>query len=79
MVFGRNPNFWSESYDKEAALEDQIICEIVAQSLDAMYNARLAFIAAESFEKIPWALFHNVRISRNVKYSNQDSVIYKKR
>ena len=53
MVFGRTPNFWSESYDKEAALEDQIISEIVAQSLNAMYNARLAFIAAESFEKIP--------------------------
>ena len=79
LVFGRTPSFWLESYDKEAALEDQIISDIVGQSFNAMYSAILGFIAAESFKKIRWALIHNVRISRNVKYFTQDSVIYKKR
>ena len=44
-----------------------------------MGEARLAFIKSEPYEKLRWALRHQVRRSSEVKYVTGDKLYYKRR
>ena len=61
LVFGRNLNIPSILTDKLPALSRRTQSEEVARLLNAMHDARKAFIESEASEKIRWALRHNVR------------------
>ena len=44
LVFGKNPNIPSVINDKPSALEGTTSSEVVAKNLNALYEARKAFI-----------------------------------
>ena len=65
--------------NKLPALEGMTSSKIVAENLNAMHNARQAFIKAEADEKLRRALRHQVRTSSEVKFITGDKVYYKRR
>ena len=79
LVFGKNPNFPCVMNNKLPALEGMTSSKIVAENLNAMHNARQAFIKAEADEKLRRALRHQVRTSSEVKFITGDKVYYKRR
>ena len=79
LVFGKNPNFPCVMNNKLPALEGVTSSKIVAENLNAMHNARKAFIKAEADEKLRRALRHQVRTSSEVKFITGDKVYYKRR
>ena len=60
-------------------MEDVRCGKIVAENLSSMHDARQAFIKSESNEKLRLALWHQVRISSEVKYLTGDKKYYKRR
>ena len=78
MVFGKNPNLPSILVDKPPALEGVSSSDIVADNLNAMRNARKAYVECESSEKLRRALRHQIRPANAQKYKNGDLVYYKR-
>ena len=58
MVFGKNPNLPSILIDRPPALEGVSSSDIVVDNLNAMLNARKAYVESESSEKLRRALRH---------------------
>ena len=79
LVFGYNPNLPSVLVDKLPALESTTSSDIVQQNMNAMHISRQNFIAAESSEKIRWALRHQVCSYSDIVYVNGDNILSKKK
>ena len=77
LVFGRNPRLPSVMDDSLPALEGTTISKTLALHLNAKHASQLAFIKAESSEKIRRALRHQVRPVGNV-FQNGALVFYKR-
>ena len=75
IVFGRNPNLPSVIVNKPPALEGETISKVMGKHLTGLYEARKAFISAESSEKIRRALRKQIRPSGE-KFSNGDKVYF---
>ena len=58
LVFGRNPNLPTVINDKPLALEGTTSSEVVAKNLNALHEARIAFIENEASEKLRRVLRH---------------------
>ena len=78
LVFGKNPKLPNVLADKPPALYSETTHDIIRTNLNALHNARQAFIKSESSEKIRRALRHNIRSSGDVKYVTGDRVYYKR-
>ena len=78
MVFGKYPNLPSILVDRPPALEGVSSSDIVADNLNAMRNARKAYVESESSEKLRRALRHQIRPANAQKYKNGDLVYYKR-
>ena len=63
IVFGRNPNLLSYLVHKPPALEGQTISKTMRKHLVGLHEARKAFVASESSEKIRCALRKQIRPS----------------
>ena len=68
LVFGRNLNLPSVINDKTPALEGTTSSEIVAKTLNALHEARKAFIENEASEKLRRALRHKIRPITSIIY-----------
>ena len=77
LVFGKNPQLPSVYSDKLPALDGVTTSESVATHINAMYEARRAFIKSESSERIRRALRHRVRAVER-PYENGQMVYYKR-
>lgn len=76
LVFGQNPNLPNIMTDKIPALEGSTSSEILAEHLNALHQARRAFIQSEAEERIRRALRSKVRASEQT-FHNGDRVFYK--
>ena len=77
LVFGKNPNIPGIMSDKLPALEGTTSSEIFAQHLNALHEARRAYIQTEANEQIRRALRTKVRAAEQI-YRNGDTVFYKR-
>ncbi|CAG2191494.1 unnamed protein product [Mytilus edulis] len=75
IVFGRNPNMPSSIVNKPPALEGTTISNVMGKHLVGLHEARKAFIAAESSEKVRRALRKQIRPSGE-KFKNGDKVFF---
>ena len=78
LVFGRNPNFWSNLTNNTPAMEDINYSELVLKHLCAMHEARKAFIEAES-NKLCGASKTKTRVTTGIIYNLGDLVYYKRK
>ena len=78
LVFGKNTNFPNVLINELPAMETKISSMTVENNLNAMNNARKAFIEAESSEKIKRALKHKVRSCNDAIFDHGDKVYYKR-
>lgn len=78
LVFGKNTNFPNVLNNELPALETRVSSVTVEKNLNAMNNARRAFIESESSEKIKRAVKHKVRSCNDVVIENSDKVYYKR-
>ena len=78
MVFGKNPNLPSILIDRPPALEGISSSEVIADNLNAMRDAKRAYIESESSEKLRRALRHQIRPAIARDYNNGDLVYYKR-
>ena len=74
---GRNPNLPSVINDKPPALEGTTSSEVVAKNLNALHEARKAFIENETSEKLRRALKHKIQLITSIIYQPGDKVYYK--
>ena len=81
LAFGRNLILPSVINDKPPALESTctIFSEVVAKNLNALHEARKAFIENEASEKLRRALKHTIRPITSIIYQPGDKVYYKVR
>ena len=79
LVFGRNPNFPSNLINKPPALEEATHSNLVLNHLNAMHEARKAYIEAESNEKLRRALKAKTRVTSGIIYDLGDLVYYKRK
>ena len=77
LVFGKNPNFPSVLIDNPPALEGQTSSEIIANYLNAMHAARVAFIKSEACEKLRRAIRAKTRTATSLIYEPGDIVYFK--
>ena len=77
LVFGRNPKLPCVMNDSLPALEGTTISETLGKHLSALHAGRMAFIKAETSEKIRRALRHQVRPSGRI-FQNGELVYYKR-
>ena len=77
LVFGKNPNLPGIMSDKLPALEGTTSSEIFAQHLNALHEARRAYIQTEANERIRRALRTKVSAAEQI-YQNGDTVFYKR-
>ena len=56
LVFGKNPNLPNMTNENVAALEGRTSSEMLAQHLNALHEARQAFVSSEADERIRRAL-----------------------
>ncbi|CAG2221800.1 unnamed protein product [Mytilus edulis] len=75
IVFGRNPNLPSTLVNKPPALEGETMSKTMGKHLVGLHEARKAFVASESSEKIRRALRKQVRPSGE-KFRNGDKVYF---
>ncbi|XP_057310580.1 uncharacterized protein LOC130648545 [Hydractinia symbiolongicarpus] len=61
LVFGRNPNLPSVLNANPPALEGVTVSHVFAKHINALHNARKAFIEAEASERVRRALRHQIR------------------
>ena len=78
LVLGRNPSIPTLQNDKPPALNSETASDILRKNLQALHNAREAFIQSENNERIRRALRHNIRTSGEIKYITGDVVYYKR-
>lgn len=78
LVFGKNTNFLNVLNNELPALETRVSSVTVEKNLNAMNNARRAFIESELSEKIKRALKHKVRSCNDAVFENGDKVYYKR-
>ena len=76
LIFGKNPSLPGIMADGLPALEGSTSSETFAQHLNALHDARRAFIQTETNERIRRALRGNVRAAEET-YVNGDAVYYK--
>ncbi len=77
LVFGRNPALPNIMTDGLPALQGTTSSEIFAEHLNALHEARKAFVQSEAHERVRRALRSKVRASEQT-YSNGDRVYYKR-
>ena len=75
IVFGRNPNLPSVLVSKPLALENQSMSSTMCKHLLGLHQARKAFIAAESSEKVMRALRRQTKPSGK-SFKNGDKVYF---
>ncbi|VDH89490.1 Hypothetical predicted protein [Mytilus galloprovincialis] len=75
IVFGRNPNLPSTLVNKPPALEGETMSKTTGKHLVGLHEARKAFVASESSEKIRRALRKQVRPSGE-KFKHGDKVYF---
>ncbi|CAG2196694.1 unnamed protein product [Mytilus edulis] len=75
IVFGRNPNRPPTLVNKPPALEGETMSKTMGKHLVGLHEARKAFVASESSEKIRRALRKQVRPSGE-KFRNGDKVYF---
>ena len=78
LVLGRNPTIPTLQNDLPPALCSENTSDMLRKNLQALHNAREAFIQSENSERIRRALRHNIRTSGEVKYITGDVVYYKR-
>ena len=78
LVFRRNLRLPDVLTDKLPALQNVSGSELVSTNLKTMQEARKAYIASKSSERIRRVLRHNVRSSSGAKFFSGDSVYYKR-
>ena len=80
LVFGFTPMLPSVQNDRPPALSmESAYSEIVQQNLEVMRKARIAYVQAESSERIRRELNQNVTGSGDMKYVNGDTVYFKQK
>ena len=78
LVIGSNIKLPATLSDDLPALSVKSSSEIVLENLSTIHSAHAAaFITSENFERIRWALLHNLWISSEVKYITGDTILYK--
>ena len=77
LVFGKNPNLPGIMSDKLPALKGTTGSEIFAQHVNALHEARRAYIQTEANERIRRAFRTKVRAAEQI-YQNGDTVFYKR-
>ena len=77
LVFGKNPNLPGIMSDKLPALEGTTSSEIFTQHLNALNEARRAYIQTEANERIRRVLRTKVRTAEQI-YQNGNTVFYKR-
>ena len=75
IVFGKNPNLPSNVVNSPPALEKETYSDVMREHLIGLHEARKAFIAAESSEKIRRALKKQVR-PKDEQFSMGDKVYF---
>ena len=76
LVFGRNPHFPSAFSNKPPANNPTCLSDYVAENLNAMHQARKAFVQQEAAERLRRALNRKSRTYANVVYNQGDQVYY---
>ena len=76
LALGQNPRLPPFFTDTPPAHESPSSSDIVRQHLNALHDARRAFIEAENSEKLKRALCHNVRTANDAMYVNGDKVYH---
>ena len=77
LVFGKNPKLPGIMTDKLPALEGVTQSENFAKHLNALHDARKAYIQTESNERVRRALRTKVRVAEQI-FENGDTVYYKR-
>ena len=77
LVIGKNPNLPGIMSDKLPALVGTTSSEIFAQHLNALHEARRAYIQTEANKRFRRALRTKVRAAEQI-YQNGDTVFYKR-
>ena len=77
LVFGQNPNLPGIMTDKLPALEGKTSSEVFAKHLNALHEARRAYIQTESNERVRRALRTKVRAAEQT-FEKGDPVFYKR-
>lgn len=77
LVFGKNPNFHSNLFNREPAHGATSMSQVVADNLKSIHAARQAFIETESSTRIRKAFQHNVSNSEENLITG-DKVYFKK-
>ena len=77
LVFGQNPSVPGIMTDKLPALEGTTTSEVFAKHLNALHEARKAYIQTEANERIRRALRTKVRAAEQI-YDHGDVVYYKR-
>ena len=77
LVFGQNPSVPGIMTDKLPALEGTTTSEVFAKHLNALHEARKAYIQTEANERIRRALRTMVRAAEQI-YDHGDVVYYKR-
>lgn len=78
LVFGRNPNFPVAAESELPALDSRTASKMLANHLNALHEAREAFISAESSAKIKRALLRKTRTATVLEYPAGTKVYYKR-
>ena len=79
LTYGRNNSFPSVLTDEPPAFESSTTVDIIRENMNAMHQARQAFIESEASERIKKALRHNIRSYANERYENGESVYYRRK
>ena len=77
LVFGQNPNLPGIMTDRLPALEGTTTSEVFAKHLNALHEARKAYIQTEANERIRRALRTKIRAAEQI-YEHGDLVYYKR-
>ena len=77
LVFGQNPNLPGIMTDRLPALEGKTSSEVFAKHLNALHEARRAYIQTESNERVRRALRTKVRAAEQT-FEKGDPVFYKR-
>lgn len=77
LVFGRNPNLPNVMHEGPPALDGKTTSDTLARHLNALHEARKAFVESEASERIRRALRSKITASEE-RFSNGDLVYYKR-
>ena len=78
LVFGYNPHIPGNSSNKLPALSSETASHIVADHLNSLRTARLAYIKAENSDRIARALRGRVYEGTHKRFCSGDTVYYKR-